>query len=439
MIDPLCASSVRRRNHSEPRTGLPSHRIVLPFVLLLFAACDGQRDGGVDQPLAPAPSVDNALFALGEVLFFDKILSGNRDIACATCHLPSLGTDDDRALSLGVGGSGVGASRSGGRVIPRNSPALFNLHEYRTMFWDSRVELRDGGIATPAGLLDADMEQVMEFGVVSAQALFPVTSREEMRGEHGDNELADLADDDFRGIWAALMRRLGEVPEYVAMFEAAYPETAFASMTFAHAANAIAAYEVRAFEVTDTPFQRFLDGDNNALSPAAQQGRRDFLRAQCNECHSGPLLSDFEHHNTGLAQFGPGLGDGAGRDDFGRERVTGNRGDRYEFRTTPLINIRQTGPYGHAGQYATLETFIEHYHNAADELRDYRIEENVDDESLWNTLVDNREQVLESLDNDVRQTPRLNAASIAAFLNEASAADTNIDVPAEVPSGLSVN
>ncbi|MFK8001722.1 MAG: cytochrome-c peroxidase, partial [Polyangiales bacterium] len=271
-----------------------------PFALLLFSACQGQRGGGqVDQPVAAAPGVGDALFALGEALFFDKILSGNRDVACATCHLPSQGTDDDRALSLGVGGSGVGASRSGGQVIPRNSPALFNLHEYRTMFWDSRVELRDGGIATPAGLLDADMEQVMEFGVVSAQALFPVTSREEMRGEVGDNELAALADDDFRCIWSALMRRLEDVPEYVTMFEAAYPETGFTSMTFAHAANAIAAYEVRAFEVTDTPFQRFFAGDRNALSSAVQDGRREFLRARCNECHSGPLLSDFQHHNTG--------------------------------------------------------------------------------------------------------------------------------------------
>lgn len=425
-----------RRRHTKPRYGIAT----LPLVLLLLSACENQRGAGqIDQPMDLAPSVDDALFALGEVLFFDKILSGNRDVACATCHLPSLGTDDDRALPSGVGGTGLGASRTGGHVIPRNSPALFNLHEYRTMFWDGRVELRDGGISTPAGLLPTDMEQVMEFGVVSAQALFPVTSREEMRGESGDNELAALGDDDFQGIWAALMQRLGELPTYVTMFEAAYPETSFTSMSFAHAANAIAAYEVRAFELVDSPFQRFLAGDQNALSPAAQQGRREFMRARCNECHSGPLLSDFRHHNTGLAQFGPGVGDGAGRDDFGRERVTGDRADRYEFRTTPLINVRRTGPYGHAGQYATLETFIEHYHEAADELRGYRIEENVDDESLWSTLVDNREAVLQTLDADVRRTPRLNAAAIVAFLNEASSADTTLPTPTEVPSGLSVD
>ncbi|MFT5356939.1 MAG: cytochrome c peroxidase [Polyangiales bacterium] len=425
----------------SPNAPRPRRLIVtLPYVLLLLSACENQRGmGPLDQAMHPAPSVDDALVALGEVLFFDKILSGNRDIACATCHLPSRGTDDDRALPRGVGGIGLGAERSGGEIIPRNSPALFNLHEYETMFWDSRVELRNGGISTPAGQLPADMEQVMEFGVVSAQALFPVTSRSEMRGESGDNDLAAFADDDFEGIWAALMQRLSEVPTYVAMFEAAYPGVDFASMTFAHAANALAGYEVRAFEMVDTPFQRFLAGDANALSPAAQQGRQAFIRARCNECHSGPLLSDFRHHNTGLAQFGPGHGDGAGRDDFGRERVTGNPDDRYKFRTTPLINLRQTGPYGHAGQYASLELFVEHYHNADEELRDYQIDENVDDEELWGTLLDNREAVLQTLDADVRRTPRLNAAAIVAFLNEASAANSTLTSPAEVPSGLSVD
>ncbi len=355
-------------------------------------------DQGID-PLPPAPAVSEPMVALGQSLAFDKILSGNENISCLTCHHPLTGSDDDRALPRGEGGVGLGAARQGGPIVPRNAPALFNLHTYETMFWDGRVQrLRDGSLRTPAGdHITPQMEAVFDHGIVSAQAMFPVTSHEEMRGLAGDNELADIPDDDFTAIWAALMQRLGEVPEYVEMFEDAYPDTRFEDMTFAHAANAIAAFEVVAFESRDSPWERFVGGDDEALDAEQLQGARLFFD-NCARCHSGPAFSDFRHHNTGLAQFGPGTGAGPnGNDDYGREQVTGDARDRYAFRTTPLFNVELTGPYGHAGQFAELDDHIAHYINPAGSLRDYDVQEHVDEEVLWPTVLDNLDAILDTL------------------------------------------
>lgn len=396
-------------------------------------------------PTPPPPVVSNALFELGQALAFDKELSGNRNISCMTCHHPSVGTDDDRHLPRGEGGTGLGRDRTGGPIIPRNAPALFNLHTFDTMFWDSRVQPDGaGGFDTPAGAqLTPAMSATLEFGVVAAQALFPVTSREEMRGQPGDNELADIADSDFQGIWAALMARLGAIPAYVTMFEAAYPGTSFGDMTFAHAANAIGAFEIRAFAALDSPWERFVAGDDRALRNRALRGARSFLGSGCVSCHTGSQFSDFAHHNTGLAQFGPGKGDGpTGTDDFGREQVTGDAADRYGFRTPPLVNIALTGPYGHDGQFSSLKRFVDHYRDPADSLLDYDIEKNVVEDELHDLQLDNSADVIARLDPLAEVAiHRADVNRIVAFLG-ALTADSSLDlddtVPATVPSGLPV-
>lgn len=413
--------------------------------LSLTAACDGRGGGdGEAVPATEAPAVSDELFALGRALFFDKILSGNHDVACATCHHPALGTDDDLALSRGVGATGLGAARSGGEVIGRNAPALFNLHMYPTMFWDGRIAKRaDGTLATPAGeQLTSEMEATLTYGVVAAQAMFPVASHDEMRGEPGSNDLAALGEEDFQGVWSALMTRLGAIPAYVTLFEEAYPATAFADMTFAHAANAIAGFELRAFERIDSPYQRFLLGDEGALTHHEERGMEMFFDS-CGNCHTGPLLSDFAHHDTGLAQLGPGNGDGpAGHDDFGRASVTGADADRYAFRTSPLLNVELTAPYGHAGQFADLEAFLRHYDDAERELRDYDVAQNVTDSSLHGTVVANTDEVIDNLDRDVRRIDNFNVGAVAAFLRATTADDARDlgdTLLTEVPSGLPVD
>jgi len=396
-------------------------------------------------PLPNPRPVRNDLVRLGRALAFDKILSGNRNIACMTCHLPETATGDARTLSVGEGGAGLGSDRTHpeGVFIPRNSAAVFNLPGAGRVFWDGRVEERsDGSMNTPAGdQLTREMADAFEFGAVSAQGLFPVASRHEMRGQPGDNGLADLDDDDFQGVWAFLMERLGRIPEYVGLFERAYPGTRFESMSFAHASNAIAGFYAVEFVFNNTPWDRFLRGDNDALSDSALAGARDFMTIGCANCHKrSSFAGDF--HNTALPQFGPGKTDG--REDFGREGVTNLPGDRRRFMARPLRNVELTAPYGHLGQFPTLESFVAHYNDAASRLREYDIAAHVPDRLLWPTLLNNVEEILANQD-PVLFTLRFDEethANLVAFLRaltDEAARDLGHTIPDRVPSGLPID
>ena len=399
-------------------------------------------------PIPPAPPVSDSIFTLGQALAFDKVLSGNENISCMTCHHPTLDSDDNRSLSLGEGGLGLGDERVGGAVIPRNAPPLFNLHALDTMFWDMRVEhLGDNYFETPANEeLTPEMAAVFEFGVVSAQAMFPVTSREEMRGQRftngpNPNELAgDLEEGE---IWAGLMARLGAIPEYVQLFEAAYPGTPFADMTFAHAANAIAGFEIRAFESRGSRWQQFLEGDDTALNETELRGAQAFFQDGCGTCHSGPMLTDNLAHNTALAQFGPGKGHSdLHNEDRGREGATQSPYDRYEFRTPPLNNVTLTGPWGHAGQFTDLRRFVEHYQDPAASLQNYdpSAELHPSEFFLADMRAGNDGEILKRMEPDTQ----VNISDIEAMmafmetLTDEGSRDLSWTVPARVPSGLPV-
>lgn len=401
-------------------------------------------DRGLEALPNPAP-VRRSLVVLGQALAFDKILSGNRNIACMSCHLPGMATGDGMSLSVGEGGAGLGPGRThpDGVFIPRNSPAVFNLPGASRLFWDGRVEeMPDGSFRTPAGeQLTPAMAEVFEFGAVSAQGLFPVTSREEMRGHPGQNDLGDLADDDFEGMWDLLMERLGEIPEYVDLFERAYPGTRFDEMSFAHASNAIAGFYAAAFVFTDTPWDRFLRGDNDALGDSALAGAHHFLTVGCADCHKRSSFGG-GFHNAALAQFGPGRTEG--REDFGREEVTGAAGDRRRFMARPLRNVELTAPYGHLGQFATLETFVAHYDNAALQLRRYEIADHVPDPRLWPTLLDNFDEIIAGRDTllSALRFDGETLAGLVAFLRaltDEAARDLAHTIPHRVPSGLPID
>jgi len=355
--------------------------------------------GGGIGALQPRPYIREPLVLLGRDLAFDKILSGNRDISCMTCHMPAFATGDGKSLSVGQGGTGLGPPREHpqGVFIPRNAPALFNLASMRRLFWDGRVQIDASGLHTPAGAqVTPAMAKVLEFGPASALGMFPVTNRAEMRGLTG-NELAAIPDNDLTGIWKALMDRLGAIPEYRAKFEAAYPGTRFEDMTFAHASNAIGAFLTDQLTFTDAPWDRFLAGNDRALTPKQLDGAKTFLSLRCVQCHNGPTLSDQEFHNVAVAQIGPGEGNGVGGvDDFGRMNVTGLESDRYRFRTTPLRNVELTGPYGHDGAFISLRAFIEHYSESHKKLMEY--DPTVLEPGLRNTLVPNAAAILAQRD-----------------------------------------
>jgi cytochrome c peroxidase len=335
---------------------------------------------GVRPPTDPPPPAP-ALIRLGEALFWDPELSGNRDMSCATCHHPLKATGDNLSVSIGTGGQGLGELRvrltERNEFIPRNAQPLFNLgyEEWEILFWDGRVfEDGLGGFDTPASdRLPAGLDSLL-----AAQAMFPVTSRDEMRGLRGDvdifgrkNELAMLPDYAARPIWKGLMNRLLAIPGYVALFQAAYPDVPPDQLGFQHAANAMAAYEIDFFTFEDSPFDRYLQGDRAALSPAAVRGGLLFYgEAGCATCHAGGLLTDQKFYNLAVPQVGPGKG----REeplDLGHARETGEDCDRYAFRTAPLRNVAVTGPWMHSGAFTTLEGAVRHHLNPAASLQAY--------------------------------------------------------------------
>ncbi|MEZ5323438.1 MAG: cytochrome-c peroxidase, partial [Verrucomicrobiales bacterium] len=186
---------------------------------------------------------------LGRHLFYDKVLSGNRNISCATCHHSLTGTGDGLSLPVGEGGRGLGVTRDLGEGdtfiherVPRNAPAVFNLGmaQFTTMFHDGRVSTdadQPSGFASPAGdQLPSGLDSAL-----AAQAMFPVTSATEMAGQQGENEVADAAAaGNLPQVWEILAERLRTIPAYFVAFRAAFPDQVnqASDITFVHAANA---------------------------------------------------------------------------------------------------------------------------------------------------------------------------------------------------------
>jgi cytochrome c peroxidase len=395
-------------------------------------------------PVPVQPRVRPALVKLGQALAFDPILGGNRNVACTTCHLPAFALGDAKELSVGEGGQGFGPARSHpqGTFIARNAPPFFNLATMRHLFWDGRVELTTPGhVNTPAGnQVTPAMQRSFEFGAISAIGMFPVTSRAEMRGLSG-NELADIPDDDNPAIWRGLMHRLGEIPEYRRMFRQAYPDRSFEELTFADASNAIGGFLVDAGYSANTPWDRFLRGNDHALTAAQLDGANTFMALKCSSCHTGALLSDDDFHNVAVAQIGPGEGDGVPpvQDDFGRERVTGNAADRYRFRTSPLRNVELTGPWGHDGAFMDLRAFVEHYSESGPKLLAFdqsMVDQSLQLQATAPEILSRRDPLLEGVVLAPDVVDKLMAYMSA--LTDDAARNLSHMVPLRVPSGLPV-
>jgi cytochrome c peroxidase len=393
----------------------------------------------------PAP-VRPPLSLLGQALAFDKILSGNRDISCMTCHLSRTATVDSRSVSIGQGATGLGTSRvhPQGRFVHRNATPLFNLHAMGPLTWDGRVFTDAGGVVrTPGASLNVAQRAVLEFGTLSALPMFPVLSRAEMRGESG-NELAANTDTQHQRTWKFLMQRLGAIPEYRAMFESAYPGQLFDNMNFAHAGNAMGGWIAAVFAFNNTPWDRFLGGNDDAMTEMQLRGARAFLTTgKCAQCHTGSLFSDRKFHNVAVPQVGPGFGDGPdGRDDFGRMRKTQNPANRYQFRTPPLRNVELTGPYGHDGAIVNLRDWVDHYSQSDLKLRNYDPAQL--EPLLQGTLQPTADAILATRDNRLKRlvlTPQT-VDEITEFLKaltDPAARNLTQFVPLRVPSGLPVD
>src|SRR6266566_10163 len=264
-------------------------------------------------PIGAMPPQDPALVALGQALMFDKILSGNRDIACATCHAPVQHAGDGLSLAIGTGGTGLGPSRTlgpGRPFVPRNAPSLLNAGlGLPYVFWDGRVFKFGPGGAVVSGPDSVPHPPGLP-NILAAQAMLPVLNLVEMLGAPGDvevlgnpNELAQLADTQVTQIWRAVMQRLLAIPQYVTLFNAAFPGVSTNQLGFQHAATAIAAFQMQAFTKTNSPFDRYLARDDGALTPQEKRGALLFFeKAVCASCHNGPFLGGQSFANTAAPQ-----------------------------------------------------------------------------------------------------------------------------------------
>jgi cytochrome c peroxidase len=226
------------------------------------------------------------------------------------------------------------------------------------------------------------------------------------------------------------------------LFEAAYPGTRFSQMTFAHASNAIAGFFTARFTFNHSPWDAFLAGQDQALTQAQLVGAKTFLSLKCSICHNGPAFSDNQFHNVAVAQFGPGKGRGAGRnDDFGRFAEEDRAAMRYAFRTPGLRNVVLTAPYGHDGAIMDLRGFIAHYSESDLKLRSF--DPMSLEPLLQGALVNNIDQIL--LTRDTLLTGVVIPDALVDELTEFMGALTDDPagypsvVPLRVPSGLPID
>ncbi|HET8735512.1 MAG TPA: cytochrome c peroxidase [Pricia sp.] len=298
-----------------------------PRAVVRFAALPKIVKSPVDNPATAEKE------ALGKLLFYDPILSGDRDVACATCHHPSTGYTEFLDLSIGPNAHGLGSKRKFKQpnkipFVKRNAQTVLNsafngmdvysrYHpDQASMFWDERAK----------GL--------------EKQALEPIKALEEMRGEnYSETEILQV-----------VVERLKGIPEYHRLFTSVFGTED--AITAGNLAKAIASFE-RTLVTTDSKFDRYMRGDRDALLFSEKEGFEMFKKVGCANCHNGPMFSDFKPHVLGVPENGklpvPDRG----------------IGDTFAFRTPSLRNLRFTAPYMHNGSLKSLKRVLEFYEDIA--------------------------------------------------------------------------
>lgn len=249
--------------------------------------------------------------SLGRLLFYDPIVSVDRETACATCHSEIWGMTDGLARSIGEGaGLFSGPGRAGDKVTRRNAPTLWNVAFGAAFLWDGRA------------------------GTLEEQVRLPFESAEEL-GRPFTEVVAEVA----------------TIPEYAAAFAAAFPDASPAvnGDTFA---SAVAAFE-RTIVSKRGLYDAYVAGDEAALDEEKRRGLFLFAEAGCASCHVPPLFSSDRFEDRGVAAV-PGVV------DRGRAEVTGNEEDAGKFKVPTLRNLKESGPYFHTGEVDTIEAAVRH-------------------------------------------------------------------------------
>ena len=280
-------------------------------------------------PAPPDNPTTPARVALGRLLFWDPVLSGPKDVACATCHHPALGYADALDLSIGINGAGLGFDRAfvpgqPARLVKRNSQSVLNA---------AFNGLTSAATASPR---EAPMFWDMRVRSLEAQALEPLKAVEEMRGGTYDEPHAI----------PEVVARLNAIPEYRQLFARAFGGRK--PVTAQNLGRALAAFE-RTLVTADSPFDRYMRGDRSALTGEQVIGMERFQSVGCVNCHNGPMLSDFKAHVLSVP------------DNRKLDQPDSGVNQTYAFRTPSLRNLSATAPYMHNGIFRSLPDVIDFY------------------------------------------------------------------------------
>lgn len=400
-------------------TGLLVAAATVAVLLFMEVGAVGQEVGAVKHSVSALPSTQQApgynpttpaKVELGRLLFWDPLLSGPQDVACATCHHPQNAYAEDRDLSLGVTGIGLGRFRrqapgSSIPIVKRNSPTVLNVafngvdesgrYDPATApaFWDNRIRS------------------------LESQALEPLKSLEEMRGNTYPEDEAV----------ARVVEKLQANAEYPRLFAGA-----FGSEQPVNAENlgrAIAAF-MRSLLANNSPFDRYMRGDRSAMTEQQVRGMQRFEEIGCIRCHNGPMFSDYKLHVMGVPD-NPALpaSDGGAQKppcpaSPQEPRTAASRAacDSYAFRTASLRNLQFTFPYQHNGTSRTLSAVVGFYESTiAGKSRN----PNVSYKEL-----DPRLRELQNVDEE--------DVDLIEFLHALSDGSFDRTIPERVPSGLPV-
>lgn len=403
---------------------------------------------------------DDELVELGRMLFFDKIMSGNQNISCATCHNPMTFSGDGLSLGVGEGGKGLGRYRSTGdgedaieARIGRHAPHLYNLgaKEFTHMNWNGLHFAENGEVKTAANRdTPPDLHNVL-----AGQALFPILNQNEMLGDPIENEIVARLiisrDNSFPPLWNAYMERLRVNPDYVRLFDAAFDDVNRpADIEIQHYANAVAAFQTVAFRSDNSPFDAYLRGDSEAMTAQQVRGMDLFYgAANCSSCHSGKFQTDHQFYGIAIPQVGPGGEAGTPHQDRGRAEATRMDEDWGKFRTPSLRNVALTAPYGHTGAYATLRGIVRHHLDPLTALENYDpsqlvkpSREDLDESDLvGHEDLSLRQIVIDASDLQPVSLTETEVDDLLAFLEALTDLSVMEDlelIPQSVPSGLPV-
>ena len=356
--------------------------ITVTILFALFQSCNRavfdikqNFNIGALPKLAPSP-FDNPSspdkIELGKLLFFDPILSSNNKVSCASCHAPSKGFTDGLGRSNGLV-DGLKTKRNAPTILNSAFNGMDNLGSidpgFSPQFYDNRA---------------LSLEE---------QCLGPLLSSVEMKG-------VALSDEEYLD---SLEREVTHIKEYRNLFFRAFADSL---VSIENINKAIASYE-RTLITPNSPFDRYMRGEAGAMTEKQIEGMQEFIKTGCNQCHSGPMFSDYKLHvlgveeTSGLASYDKGDG-------------------RYAFRTTTLRNLAFTAPYMHNGSQSTLEEVMKFYQRKRSRHPE----------------VPNKDLAQQFKDLKLNPLQRSRTKKIIAFLEALNDPDFDQSAPERVPSGL---